>query len=381
MGTLGVGLVVAFGVALAMFAATYDAAKSTDSRFVVGSDLRITPSVLSSHPHPPSFASKLQVPGVPAATPVVSKLENSILIGPHNRNVEQLTAIDPRGFERVAALSDSFFVDRSAAGAMAALQGHSHGLLVDSQTADDLQVGKGDRVQVILARGTKHEALRTFRVEGLFDRFPGFPQGTNLIANLNRYEAATGLTQADFFLARTSESSSSGIAKAAAAIRSGPGRIDPLRIDTTRTALDKDQSSITALNVNGLVNLNAAYALALSGAVLAIFVFGLILQRRREYVTLLAQGLQGGELRALVLGETAFVAVCGVLAGALVGTGVAYLMVYVLRPLFILGPTMTYPVGRLAAVVGLTALATLGAALAATALLRRIKPTELLRET
>ncbi len=46
-GSSASGLVVAFGVSLAMFAATYDAAKAADARFVVGSDLRITPSVLS----------------------------------------------------------------------------------------------------------------------------------------------------------------------------------------------------------------------------------------------------------------------------------------------------------------------------------------------
>ena len=171
------------------------------------------------------------------------------------------------------------------------------------------------------------------------------------------------------------------MARATAALRSGPGRIDPLRIDSTRTALDKDQSSLTALNVNGLVDLNSTYALALSAAVLVIFVFGLVLQRRREYATLLAQGLQAGELRALVVGETAFVAVGGLVGGALVGTGMAYLLVFVLRPLFILDPTVTYPLGRIAALAALTVLATLGSALAATALLRRIQPTELLRET
>ena len=106
-----------------MFSATYDAAKAADSKFVVGSDLRVTPSVLSPRGHPPSFASKLKAPGVSAATPVVFKPENSVLIGPYNQDLKDLAAIDPASFERVATLSDSFFVDRSAAGAMAALPG------------------------------------------------------------------------------------------------------------------------------------------------------------------------------------------------------------------------------------------------------------------
>jgi putative ABC transport system permease protein len=380
-GIVGVGLVVAIGVGLAIFAATYDAAKSADSRFVVGSDLRITPSVLSSHPHPPGFASKLVVPGVGAATPVVSKLENSVLIGRYNQDVKQLTAIDPRSFKRVAALSDSFFVDRTAAGAMAALRADPRALLVDSQTADDLGISRGDSVQVLLARGTRNETKKTFGVAGLFDRFPGFPQGTNLIANLRYYEAATGSRRTDFFLARASDPNSAGLARATRAFRSGPGQADPIKIDTTQTALNKDQSSLTALNVNGLVNLNSIYMLAISAAVMGIFAFGLVLQRRREYVTLLANGMQAGELRALVLGETAFVATCGLVAGTAVGTGMAFLLVRILRPLFILDPTVTFPVGRIAALAGLAIAATLVSALVVAAVLRRLRPSEILRET
>src|SRR5439155_6517003 len=99
--------------------------------------------------------------------------------------------------------------------------------------------------------------------------------------------------------------------------------------------------------------------LAISAVTLGIFVFGLVLQRRREYVTLLAQGAQAGEVRALVLGETAVVAVCGLVGGALVGVGMAALLVHILRPLFILDPSLTYPVGRIAALATLAALVTL----------------------
>jgi putative ABC transport system permease protein len=379
-GSLGVGLVVAVGVSLAIFAASYDAAKAADSKLVVGSDLRVTPSALSPRPHPPSFASKLRVPGVSAAAPVVFKLENSVLIGPNNQDVRDLAAIDPTSFERTAALSDSLFVDRSAAAAMAALRSDPRGLLVDSQTAEDLMVETGDRVQVLLARGTKKQTLKTFQVVGLFDNFPGFPQGTNLVANLGYYQAATGSRRADFFLAETTDGSSAGLARAVAALRSGPGNQDPLKIDSTETALDKDRSSLTALNVHGLVDLDSLFTLLMAATAIAIFVFGLMLQRRREYVTLLAQGMQTRELQALVLAEVALVAVCGLAAGILVGTGMAYLLVHVLRPLFILDPSVTFAPARIATLSLLSVAAALAAALAATAILRHLKPSELLRE-
>jgi putative ABC transport system permease protein len=379
-GMIGVGLVAAFGMSLAIFAAVYDDAKVADSRFTVGSDLRVTPSALNPRRHSSGFASQLEVPGVGEATPVVFRLENSVLIGPHDQDTKDLAAIDPAGFERVAALSDSFFVEGTSAGAMAALRRDPHGLLVDTQTADELSVEQGDRVKVLLARGTKRQKLATFRVIGLFERFPGFPEGTNLVADLGRYQDATGMRRADFFLARTSDRGHDGLARAVAALRAGPARRDPLTIDTTETAFDKDQSSLTAVNFQGLVDLDSFFTLLMSAAAIAIFVFGLMLQRRREYVTLLAQGLQARGLQALVVGEAALVAVCGLVAGMLVGTGMAFLLVHVLRGLFILDPGMTFPAGDVAALAALVLAATLISALIAIVMLRRLRPTEVLRE-
>ena len=380
-GVVGVALVTAFGTSLALFAAGYDEAKVADSRLAVGSDLRVTPSVLSPRAHPTSFASELEVPGVSAATPLVFKLENSVLIAAYDRDRKDLTAIDPASFERVAALSDSSFVGRSAAATMAALRADPEGLLVDSQTADDLSVEPGDRVEVLLARGTKNQTLREFHVVGLFDHFPGFPQGTNLVANLAYYQAATRLTGADLFLARAEDHSDGGIARAVAALRSGPGRRDAITIETTETALNKDQSSLTAVNVRGLVDLDSLYTFLMGAACMAIFVFGLMLQRRREYVTLLAQGMETRQLRVLVLGEAAVVAICGVAAGLLVGTVMAHLFVHILRPLFILEPRVAFPAARVALLAALPLLATLVSASIATRMLRRLRPTELLRES
>jgi putative ABC transport system permease protein len=379
-GVLGVGLVIAFGIALAMFTATYDSAKAADSKLTVGSDLRVTPSPLSPHHHPPGYASKLKVPGISAVSPVSFKLENSVMYAKYNQDVKDLAAIDPKSFKSVAPLSDSLFVDRSAAGAMAVLRADPRALLVDSQTADDLSINTGDHVKVLLARGTKQQTLRTFDVVGLFDNFPGFPQGANLIANLQYYEAATGMKHADFFLARTTNEGQSGLAQTVAAIQSGPGKHDPLTVETTQTALNKDQSSLTALNVHGLLNLDSFYTLLMAATAIAIFVFGLMLQRRREYVILLAQGMGARELQALVLGEAALIAVCGLAAGMLTGAAMAYLLVHVLQPLFILKPSIALAPREIATLAVLAMAATLASAAAAITILRRLKPIELLRD-
>ena len=379
-GIVGLGLVVSFGTSLAIFTATYDAAKAADSRFDLGSDLRITFSVLSTASHPASSASELAVQGVSAATPVVFRLQNSVLIGPYNQHTKNLAAIDPATFARVAPLPDSVFGDRSGAEILAALQADPQGLLVDAGTADDLQVDRGDTVKIILALGTKGEVEQTFHVVGLFTRFPGFPEGANLVVNLSGYETATGIQNIDFFLAGAADHSHAGLARAVVALRSGPGKNDPIHIDSTETVLDKDQSSLTAVNVNGLVGLDSIYISLMSATAIAMFIFGLMLQRRREYVTLRAQGLRMRELHALVLAEAAVVAICGLAAGLIVGSGIASLLVHILRALFILDPIVTLPVGHIAILAVLVLAATGVSGLAATEILRRLKPTEVLRD-
>jgi putative ABC transport system permease protein len=206
------------------------------------------------------------------------------------------------------------------------------------------------------------------------------PEGATILANLNTYTAATRRRQADVFLA-SAVGGAGGLRRAVDALRSGPGRADRLNIETTRTVLGKDQSSLTALNVHGLVSLDGTYTLLMAAAALAIFVFGLILERRREYVTLRAQGAPAWSVRNLVLGETALVGVSGLLAGIGVGVGMGTLLVHVLQPLFILAPALVVPPGRIAVLTGLAFAAILASSFAASLLLRRLRATELLRET
>ncbi len=165
-----------------------------------------------------------------------------------------------------------------------------------------------------------------------------------------------------------------------AALQDGPGRQDPITIDTTATALNKDQSSLTALDIHGLVRLDLLATLLMSVACVAIFVFGLMLQRRREYVTLRAQGMSGSSVGALVLGEAGLVAVGGLLAGAVVGVAMAYVFVHILRPLFVLEPQMAIEGSGLALLLALPIVATGVSAVAAAIMLRRMRPTELFRE-
>jgi putative ABC transport system permease protein len=372
-GIVALGLVIAFGTSLRAFIASYDAAKSADARFVVGADLRITPIGGA----PPS-AAHLRVGGVGGVTPVVSGLENSVLIGAFRRATTDLAAIDPASFGRVVRLSGSSFADGSAREAIAALRADPRGVLIDSATAGDLSVETGDRVRIVLALGTVRETRVEFRVAGLFTRLAAFARSPNLVVGLGAYDTATATTRVDFFLARTNDHGHAGIARAVTALRAGGS---PLAIETTEGAFDEDQSSLTALDVRSLVDLGSLFTLLMSVAVIAIFTFGLILQRRRELVVLRALGMHAREVRSLVLGEAALVACGGLLSGLIAGACSGFLLVQALRSLFIVPPAFDLPVGALAGLVLAAVVATLIASVAAIAALRRVSSTEILRES
>jgi FtsX-like permease family len=261
------------------------------------------------------------------------------------------------------------------------LQANADGVLVRSSRADDLSIEVGSQVQVLLARGTRQQKLQVFRVVGMFDTFPGFPEGTDLVVGLGTYTAATRLGDIDFFLVRSRAGGTEAVRIATAALRSGPAPDSRFRYTTVESATNKDQSSLTAVNIHGLLELGSSFAVAMGATAIAMFVLGVVVQRRREYVVLLAHGLSDSGLFGLVLGETFIVGASGLAIGAAVGLVMGKLFVQILRPLFVLQPVAT--VERLPVFVtaaGLLAASVLSAT-AATLLLLRIRLSAALRET
>ncbi|HJQ88606.1 MAG TPA: FtsX-like permease family protein, partial [Propionibacteriaceae bacterium] len=375
-----VGLIVALGTSVASFSASYDQAKARDARFVVGSDVRVTPAPISSLDHPPEYADELEVAGIQTATPVVYGLLNALVESELNEDAGNMAAVDPVAFGQVAPLVDSDFVGTTAASAMEALQRQPDGVYVGIELADRLDVEPGDDVQVLFARATKEQQLSEMKVIGLFERVPGFPEGVDLLVNIQRQMQLIPSTNATFFLVQTTDPSEATLEQAIAELQEGPGSTDVLQIDTRATALDKDQSSLAALNIRGLLTLDSAYGLAMAATAITIFVFGLLLQRRREYVTLRAQGMLIGKIRSLLITESVAVAVVGAGLGALIGAGMAYFLVTVLRPLFVLRPEVVMPRADIVLLAALVLAVSVIASLAATTLIRRLPPGELLRD-
>jgi putative ABC transport system permease protein len=375
-GIIAIGLAQAFGGAVAIFVATYHAEKVADARYVVGADVSLTPSPIN--PQPPQFVTQLTtLPEVASASPVMFHQHNATV----GNDTKDLVAVDVASLTRTADLPDSFFPNGSASATMDALKADPGAVLVDTELAKDAGITVGDRFKLLVKDAGGNEVPTHVRAVGLFTRFPGFPQHVDVVANQAFYQSATGLHNADYFLVRASDRSPAGVARAANAIRDGPGQTVPIRIITTETAFNVDQSSLAALNLNGLARLDLFYVTLMTTAGIGIFIFGLLLQRRKEYMTLRALGIRMRQLQTLLLGEAAVVSILGVVVALGVSTAMAFMFVQILRPVFTLPPDrITFPVEQLASLAGLAVGSMLVCSLAAGVLLSRINPVELVRE-
>jgi putative ABC transport system permease protein len=90
--------------------------------------------------------------------------------------------------------------------------------------------------------------------------------------------------------------------------------------------------------------------------------------------------MRAGEIRSLLLMEAGGVVVFGCVTGLLVGCAMAYFLVNVLRPLFVLRPPILVPVAGIVTLAVLVLGVSLIASLGATTLINRLPPTELLRD-
>jgi putative ABC transport system permease protein len=378
--TVVVSLIVAVAISLAAFTASYDAAKVTDARFATGSDLRITPGPATSRTYEVADAAVFRTSGVAATSPVIYAVSNVILRSARTSDPANVAAIDPHTYAQVAPITDLQFSSDDSAGELDRLDKDPTAVLVSEDMAAFLKVKVGDPVHALLVRATSAQVEVRLHITGTYERLPGFPEGADAVMSIGRHTDAVPTKAPDFFLASTTDRDDAGLQRAFASLRDGPGSLDHLQIDTRQTTLARDQSSLAALNISGLVFINQSFALSMAAVSIGIFVFGLLLQRRREYITMLAQGLPPRDIRLLIAAEASTVALGGAAAGLLVGALMGYYFIKVLRPLFVLAPRYTLPLFDLLMPLALVFAAAFLATVAASRLVNRLEPTELLRD-
>lgn len=379
-GAAIVSLVVALAVSFGAFTASYNRAKAQDARYATGSDIRITPGPAVQHPPTASDSDRFRVAGIGAVTPVIYGFQNAILRSARTSDPASLLAMDPETFGAIAPLHDSDFIGIDAAEALRILKSDPAAILVDVEFASFLQASVGDRLHVLLVRGTKQQRETTLRIAGLFKRLPGSPDGVQALMSIHQHRALVPDKHPDFFLAATVDDDPATLQLALDALRDGPGKTLDLHIESRASLLARDQSSLAALNVAGLVELDWLFSLGMATVAIGIFVFGLLLHRRREYITLRAQGLEPSTIRLLITAEATVAAVGGAVAGALVGWGMGLYLVRILQPLFVHMPAYIVPAEALGVPIVLVCLGGLVSAVVGSRHVNGLHPTELLRD-
>ncbi len=379
-GAIAISLIVGLATCLTVFTASYDVAKARDARYANGSDVRIAPTPTSQRSYGVGAAGSFRVTGIAATSPVIYGVSNVILRSARTSDPANLAAIDPDSFAAVAPIDDAGFGTGGAAAALATLSADPTTILVSRDMAEFLRAKPGDTLHVLLARATPEQVEVDLRIAGLFERVPGFPDGADAVMSIHEHAIRVPSKTPDFFLASTDDPSDAGLTRALEAFSRTPVADDFVQVETRASTLARDQSSLAALNVAGLADLDSTFALAMSVVAIAIFVFGLLLHRRREYVTLRAQGLGARTVGALIVAEAGTVAIAGTVAGLITGSAMGGYFVAVLRPLFVVDPAYALPASSAATPAVLVAAATVIASVVAARLVSHLAPTELLRD-
>lgn len=369
-GLLLAGLLLAFGVELALFSATYDQQARIDAQLTLGADVVATaPAGNVDRFHVLDTARSL--PGVRAATPV---LHAYAYVGP---DLQDIFGVDHAGIGRATSLRDSYFRGAGAAASIARLGARRDGVLVSAETMNDYALHVGDLLRLrLLDRHSGRFRIVPFHVAGVVLEFPSAPRDSFMVANLGYLRTVTGEPGPNTVFVRA-PGREAGVARAlAAATRTAGTTVRDIRAQTVQTV-----SSITTVDLRGISRIEEAFAVGLAALALALLAGIGMVERRGELATMSALGAPLRRIASFVWTEVGIVLAAAAGLAALLGWLLAEMLVAMLRHVFDPPPdVLAVPWGYLALLAGAAAGGALVVALGALVALRRLPVAAILRE-
>ena len=368
-GLVVVGLLLAFGVELGIFTATYDQQATVDAELTLGSDITATapPGVTAQRGLEARIAS---VPGVRGTTAID---HSYAYVGP---DLQDTFGIDAATIERGTTLRDSYFVGAGAQQTLARLRARPDGVLVSRETISDYQLKLGDLLNLrVLDRQTGRFRVIRFHVAGVVQEFPSAPRDSFMVANIAYLAAADQAGGPNVVLAKADSpaSTAAAVARATAA--------DGTIVKNIRQQAQQTVSSITSVDLRGISQIEEAFTIALAAAAMALFVALAVVDRRHEFATMAAVGATLRSIGAFVWSEAALVLVAGLLLAAGLGALLALMLVAMLQHVFDPPPDqLAIPWAYLGQLAGAALVATVLAVAVAGRQLRRLPLGRLLRE-
>ncbi|HEY2570899.1 MAG TPA: ABC transporter permease, partial [Solirubrobacteraceae bacterium] len=369
-GLLLVGLLLAFGVSLGVFTATYDQQSSVDAQLTLGADITAT--------SPPGVAAKkglaAKIAGVPGVAGTSAVEHSYAYVGP---DLQDTFGIDPATIRRATSLRDSYFVGAGADSALRALQSRPDGVLVSKETIADYSLRRGDLLRLrVLDRRSGHFRTVGFHVVGIVQEFPSAPRDSFMVANARYLQSVDGAGGPNVVFAKANGDPAGVAARVAAATRADGVAVKDIRHQAAQTV-----SSITAVDLSGISRLEEAFTILLAAAAMWLFVSLAVSERRHEFATMAAIGATLKDIAGFVRSETVAILVAAVALAAVLGWLLSEMLVAMLQHVFDPPPDqLAIPWGYLAE-LGLAAV--VGALLAialSTRKLRRLPLGAALRE-
>lgn len=360
-GVVLVALTAAFAVSTASFNETYRQQAHVDALLTNGADVTVAAATHAG-----------------LSQDVVSRVEASVgkdhveplahryaYVG---TDLQDLYGVRPNTIVGATKLQDAYFSGGSATSLMAQLAATPDGVLVSAETVKDYQLQVGDRVTLRLERPDGGQSVAvSFHFIGVAKEFPTAPRDSFLVTNVDYVAKATGNGAVDTLLVSTSGAPPAQVASDLRRIAGTGATVSD--IDSTRQIVG---SSLTAVDLAGLTRIELGFALVLvmvaTGLVLALGVA----ERRRTFAIASALGARARHVGAFVWSESAYVALAGLLLGALLAWALTQMLVAVLTGVFDPAPEQAaVPWAYLWALLGAAFVAEISASALAVRLARR----------
>ena len=322
-GLLLVGLLLAFGVELGVFSATYDQQVRIDAQLTLGADVvaDAPPGAISSHGLQQRVA---QLPGVAATTPVD---HTYAYVG---SDLQDTFGIDPATIEKATGLRNSYFLGSTAAQTIGRLQRTPDGILVSKETITDYLLGVGDLLRLrVLDKNTGRFHVVPFHVVGIVQEFPSAPRDSFMVANLPYLRSVTHDPGPNVLFVKANGDPVTVAQRVATATRQDGAIVKNIRQQTVQTV-----SSITTVDLSGISRIEEAFAISLAAAAMILLVAVGMAERRQELATMAAVGASTREVAAFLWTEVALVLVAGLALAAFLGWLLAEMLVALLQHVF-----------------------------------------------
>jgi putative ABC transport system permease protein len=369
-GLLVLGLLLAFGVNLGIFVATYDQQARIDAQLTLGAD------VVAGAPAGAVARDGLvqRVARLPGAAGVSAVDHSYAYVGP---DLQDTFGIDPATLTRGTSLRDSYFLGGSAAQMLERLRATRDGILVSKETISDYSLRLGDLLRLrVLDHTTGRFRVAPFHVVGIVQEFPSAPKDSFMVTNLSYLHQVTHDPGPNVIFVRAQSDPSALATRIAAATSRYGTSVKDIREQTAQTV-----SSITTVDLRGISRIEEVFVLVLAAAAMALFVAVGLAERRQELATMAALGASLRRVAAFLWSEATLVLVAALALATLLGWLLAEMLVAMLQHVFDPPPDhLAVPWAFLCGLGGAVVAGGLAAAALAALQIRRLPLGAILRE-